>query len=326
MKKKIVAIAALMVCCMVSVAAAQDEEQGRDTIRKRILRKNSRKIEEAPAPDSVKLSPYWIGVEIRDLSETLKAQLQLEHGAVISNLVEDGPAAAAGLQEHDIILQYNNSKIDTVFDLVNAVGKSQDKESKVTILRKGKRETVKVTPTKRPESPEPQNRETDELKIELERALRAGGGGPQRFMIVRPPALAAQAKFPKDLELHATLRAGKHKYEIKLNGKKYTVEGNDFSKLPPEVRQALPFLSGIGIAPRIMMFSDENTPLNFRVFSEKLGKGPLGENIEVEVETTETTDETEETSGKDDVAKQVKELAKQIRELSKEVQSLKEKK
>ena len=56
----------------------------------------------------------YLGVMIQSVDETLAAALDLEaaDGVLVSEVVEDSPAEAAGLQRGDLILSVNDRSVD----------------------------------------------------------------------------------------------------------------------------------------------------------------------------------------------------------------------
>ena len=89
----------------------------------------------------------WLGVQITAVSEEIAESLGLlnEKGAFISNLNPDGPSKAAGLQEGDVILKFNNIEITKMTDLPRIVAESDvGSIASVEIWRKNKIITVEV--------------------------------------------------------------------------------------------------------------------------------------------------------------------------------------
>ena len=90
----------------------------------------------------------WIGVSIGNVTEDTKEALGLKntHGALIGSVVEDGPAAKAGILPGDIIVEFAGTKIKKMPELPLVVGQAGiDKTVKVKILREGKVKTLKLT-------------------------------------------------------------------------------------------------------------------------------------------------------------------------------------
>lgn len=98
----------------------------------------------------------WLGVNIQDLNKDLRDYFGIseDKGVIVAEVIEDSPAQAAGIQEGDLIIAYNNQEVKTTRDLVRQVTESQvGQESFLTILRRGRQKTVKVIIVRRPDDP-----------------------------------------------------------------------------------------------------------------------------------------------------------------------------
>ena len=88
-----------------------------------------------------------IGVLIGDITPTLKEALDLStlDGALVSDVVDDSPAAKAGLKKGDIIVAFNGEDILDASDIRNSVGLVEPGErADITYLRDGKRRTTRI--------------------------------------------------------------------------------------------------------------------------------------------------------------------------------------
>jgi serine protease Do len=92
------------------------------------------------------------GVSVQALTPDLREQMQLpddvKSGVVITNLDDDSPAAAAGLQPGDLIVQVNHRSVNTVADFNNAVKAGASKDSTLLLVRRGPATTFVVVPNK----------------------------------------------------------------------------------------------------------------------------------------------------------------------------------
>jgi serine protease Do len=96
----------------------------------------------------------WLGVQITPVSKEIAESLGLpdEKGAFISNINIDGPSKAAGLQEGDVILKFNNNEIYKMTDLPRVVAESDvGSTAIIEIWRKNKLITIQVTLGELPE-------------------------------------------------------------------------------------------------------------------------------------------------------------------------------
>ncbi len=88
-----------------------------------------------------------IGVLIGDITPTLKEALDLPtlDGALVSDVVDDSPAAKAGLKKGDVIVAFNGEDIADASDIRNSVGLVEPGErADITYLRDGKRRTTRI--------------------------------------------------------------------------------------------------------------------------------------------------------------------------------------
>lgn len=84
--------------------------------------------------------PLRIGVQLEAPSEALRSQLQLfeNEGAIVTNVIEDSPAEKVGIQEHDILLRADDSRLSNLEDLREAVQASGGKPIHMVVMRGGK--------------------------------------------------------------------------------------------------------------------------------------------------------------------------------------------
>ena len=88
-----------------------------------------------------------IGVLIGDITPTLKEALELPtlDGALVSDVVDDSPAAKAGLKKGDVIVAFNGEDIADASDIRNSVGLVEPGErADITYLRDGKRRSTRI--------------------------------------------------------------------------------------------------------------------------------------------------------------------------------------
>jgi serine protease Do len=89
----------------------------------------------------------WLGVKIQNVDEDTAASLGLKeaHGALVSEVSPNGPAAAAGLKMQDAILQVNNDKIADSRDLARKIAElSPDTPVDIKVWRNNSEQSIKV--------------------------------------------------------------------------------------------------------------------------------------------------------------------------------------
>jgi serine protease Do len=102
---------------------------------------------------SGKVRRAWIGVAFQELSPELAKSLGKNdtHGALVSNVVPQGPASRAGIKAGDIIESVDNDTVGEGKDLLRAVlQKPVGNEVTVGVRRDGKLQTLKLKTAERP--------------------------------------------------------------------------------------------------------------------------------------------------------------------------------
>lgn len=95
-----------------------------------------------------KVSRGWLGVVIQEVNKDLAESFGLDKpaGALVAQVLENGPAAKGGLQVGDVILSMNGQPIIMSADLPHLVGGLKDgQKAKLEIIREGKRQTLDIT-------------------------------------------------------------------------------------------------------------------------------------------------------------------------------------
>jgi membrane-associated protease RseP (regulator of RpoE activity) len=86
----------------------------------------------------------WLGIYSQVLSEPMQAALGVTRGVLVTEVVDNSPAARAGLRTGDIILRVDSQEIYTPEDLSHYIGAHPDKTVRVECLRQGKTEATEV--------------------------------------------------------------------------------------------------------------------------------------------------------------------------------------
>lgn len=97
--------------------------------------------------DDGQVSRGWLGVSIQNISPELAAAMGVDGtvGALVSEVLPDSPAQGV-LQQGDVIIAFNGEQVDSSSELPVLVGTTAvGTDSKVTVLRNGKEETLNVT-------------------------------------------------------------------------------------------------------------------------------------------------------------------------------------
>jgi serine protease DegQ len=102
----------------------------------------------------------WIGVEPNELSQELaetfglrRANGALPQGVIITGVLQNGPAAQAGLRPGDVIVEVGNKPVGNVAQLLGLVaGLKPGQEAAFSVLRGSQSLTLGITPGVRPRS------------------------------------------------------------------------------------------------------------------------------------------------------------------------------
>ncbi|NBA95402.1 Do family serine endopeptidase [Pseudomonas sp. R5(2019)] len=95
-----------------------------------------------------KVSRGWLGVVIQEVNKDLAESFGLDKpaGALVAQVLEDGPAAKGGLQVGDVILSMNGQPIVMSADLPHLVGSLKDgAKASLEVIREGKRKNLDIT-------------------------------------------------------------------------------------------------------------------------------------------------------------------------------------
>jgi len=95
----------------------------------------------------------WLGVYIQDVDRALAESLGLDspQGALIAQVEPDSPAADAGLEPGDVVVEFNGRRVVDASDLPHTVGLMKPGDKAVaSVVRKGSRKELKVTVGSRP--------------------------------------------------------------------------------------------------------------------------------------------------------------------------------
>ena len=87
----------------------------------------------------------YLGVSAGHLSDAVKIALGIDHGVIVEKIHDESPAQKAGLEVGDIIMGIDEKMIGSYKDLKKTVAKRPNEHVAVSILRRGKRMSKKIT-------------------------------------------------------------------------------------------------------------------------------------------------------------------------------------
>jgi serine protease Do len=95
--------------------------------------------------------PLWLGLEIQDMSPELRANFAFpkdKEGVLVSDVVEEGPAAKAGLKRGDIILNVEGNSVASISDYRDVLAEyTPGDRLRLEVFRKGRTLPVEVEPS-----------------------------------------------------------------------------------------------------------------------------------------------------------------------------------
>ncbi len=95
----------------------------------------------------------WLGVAMRDINEELAAKHELpeQKGAMVTDVIRRSPADRAGVERYDVIIAWNDTKVEASADLSQAVASTKvGSDAVLVVLRGGNRLKLDVRVGQRP--------------------------------------------------------------------------------------------------------------------------------------------------------------------------------
>jgi len=106
-----------------------------------------------PAQPKAARHQYWIGVSVSAIGPALRSQLEIptNSGLIVNEVVNDSPAAKAGVKVHDILLELDGKPLSDPGKLAEAVQLHGEKPIVAKFIRAGqnKSSSVLLTPAQR---------------------------------------------------------------------------------------------------------------------------------------------------------------------------------
>jgi len=118
------------------------------------------------------VSRGWLGVLIQDVTRELAESfgMQKPMGALVARVLEDSPAAKAGIEVGDVIIEYNGEEVSYSSDLPPLVGRTRvGDKAKLKVMRGGKVKTLLVRIGELPPDEQLQQSQESPQKIKTDR-------------------------------------------------------------------------------------------------------------------------------------------------------------
>ncbi len=145
---------------------------------------------------SGKVARGWLGVTIQDVNNDIAESLGLKDpkGALVTKIMEDGPAAKSDLKVRDVIVDVNGTEIHNSRDLARKIADlAPDTTARLDVVRDGKQQQASVKLGTFPNSDKlasleqedntPGNNETKSLGLTLSPANEVQGAGEEGVAI-----------------------------------------------------------------------------------------------------------------------------------------------
>ena len=173
----------------------------------------------------------WLGVYIQELdSETAEAlDIDIRNGALITDVVAGSPAEESGIQEGDVIIEFDGESIANPANLKNVVSLTAPNSSSIVkVLRNGSEKKLKVILEELPE--DPRSRDTKNKKEfndygfqlrEMTKSLR------EKYELPKEDALVITSVDPNGEAYRKGIREGDI---VKRVGTKKVTNLSDFKK------------------------------------------------------------------------------------------------
>jgi len=95
----------------------------------------------------------WLGVSGANITPEVEEEFGVARGAVIMEVVPDGPADAAGMRQNDIVVSFDGEKVETMDDLIVAIREHRVGEQvSLVVVRDGERQTLRATLGDKPQN------------------------------------------------------------------------------------------------------------------------------------------------------------------------------
>jgi C-terminal processing protease CtpA/Prc len=157
MRKRIYLFLSLIGALGLSVVLTSAFADQKDKAKEKSQNQNAQTKAESDTPQAFALpglggTSSYLGVYLEEVTPDRVKELGLaeERGAMVTKVVEGSPAEKAGLKENDVIVSFNERRIDSVRELQRLLSETPaDRNVKIEIVRGGNRQTLAATLSKR---------------------------------------------------------------------------------------------------------------------------------------------------------------------------------
>src|SRR5437879_12133097 len=127
--------------------------------------------------DRGRVTGGWLGVQIQQLTPELAREFGAREagGVLVSDIVPDSPAAKAGIQRGDVLVEFDGKRLEGPVDLQRAVGLlSPGQSAKMKVWRDQSEKTVEIKVSEAPDEREARERPAGRPRSEERRVGKEG--------------------------------------------------------------------------------------------------------------------------------------------------------
>lgn len=220
-----------------------------------------------PMQEMIRPSDHWVGLQCGRMDPALRAQLGLDEdqGVLVEAVVNESPAAKAGIEKYDVLTKAGKRKLTKVQDLIDEVDAVKEGKLPVELIRKGKKKTVDVTPEKRPEMTPPGEKAAEKPAEEwqnffdyMQKWEPGKDGRPSmklRFWrqpgTILPNQPKRADKLPDNVQIQIRRQGDKPvEIEVTRGDESWKVKEGELDKLPGDIRPYVEEMLGKPKPPR----------------------------------------------------------------------------
>jgi serine protease Do len=209
----------------------------------------------------------WLGVRIQEVPDDLAQSLAMKGttGALVASVTEKSPAADAGIQAGDVILEFNGEKVSAMHELPRMVADEPiGKEVKVLVLRKSGEQTVMVKLGRLEDADKAANMTPDDTKTPVQPPVITGPLG--LGLADLSPSLRSQYGIKDDVNgvVVTDVAAGSPAAEKRLQPGDVIVEvSQEAVKSPDDVSSRLDVLKKDGHKSALLLLANKDGDLRF---------------------------------------------------------------
>lgn len=110
---------------------------------------NAQTVKTSAGNSNTPFTQGWLGIIAENMSTAMLIALGIEHGVLISDVIENSPAAKAGIRTGDVVVEFDGKPVDDIDNLRKMVRARPGVVVEMVIVRQLKRQKMKVQIGKR---------------------------------------------------------------------------------------------------------------------------------------------------------------------------------